>query len=263
MSKKSTLSREVRFLLIQLIHSNLSNKEASFEEIWKTLRKKETDSFFKKQIKALLHFHQGILKIKPRLLSLVSKEKKLRSYQILISKLENLNKDKTDISSQIHLLLSKIEILAKEVLQITKENSLKNSQEIKIMKNFHYFSSVAVSVISPLDFPLPETASLQKIIKEEEKLYSQVKDYFFAFQKKEKEIDKLLEEKIENFSLKRLEPIILSILRWGIYEINTEISPKKAIRELLKCASDFCNKDSVKFINAILSKIATEKKIIL
>jgi len=71
-------------------------------------------------------------------------------------------------------------------------------------------------------------------------------------------IDKKISEIAKNWSLERMPPVDLSILRIGAYELLylPEIPDSVVIDEAIEIAKRYGTKDSPSFINGLLDKIA-------
>ncbi len=71
-------------------------------------------------------------------------------------------------------------------------------------------------------------------------------------------IDKKIAAVAKNWSLERMTPVDLSILRIGVYELlyRTEIPDPVVIDEAIEIAKRYGTKDSPSFINGLLDKIA-------
>jgi len=71
-------------------------------------------------------------------------------------------------------------------------------------------------------------------------------------------IDKKISEIAKNWSLERMTPVDLSILRIGAYELlyRPEIPDPVVIDEAIEIAKRYGTKDSPSFINGLLDKIA-------
>jgi len=71
-------------------------------------------------------------------------------------------------------------------------------------------------------------------------------------------IDKKISEIAKNWSLERMTPVDLSILRIGAYELlyRPEIPNPVVIDEAIEIAKRYGTKDSPSFINGLLDKIA-------
>ncbi len=72
-------------------------------------------------------------------------------------------------------------------------------------------------------------------------------------------IDKNISEHAKNWSLQRMSPVDLSILRIGVYELlyRPDVPAAVAIDEALEVAKRYGTKESPAFVNGILDKIAT------
>lgn len=77
------------------------------------------------------------------------------------------------------------------------------------------------------------------------------------------DIDKLIASYATNWNIKRMATVDRNILRLATYELLflKEIPPKVSINEAVDIAKKFGDKDSGKFVNGILDKIAKEGQI--
>lgn len=77
-------------------------------------------------------------------------------------------------------------------------------------------------------------------------------------------IDKKITEVARNWSLERMAPVDLSILRIGTYELlyQLEIPAAVVIDEAIEIAKRYGTKDSPSFINGLLDKIAKDARTI-
>lgn len=77
-------------------------------------------------------------------------------------------------------------------------------------------------------------------------------------------IDKKITEVARNWSLERMAPVDLSILRIGTYELlyQHEIPAPVVIDEAIEIAKRYGTKESPSFINGLLDKIAKEARAI-
>lgn len=75
------------------------------------------------------------------------------------------------------------------------------------------------------------------------------------------EIDKLINNYSENWSIDRMPVIDRNILRFAIYELlyMDDIPPKVTIDEALDLANRFSTPNSAKFINGILDRLMDNK----
>lgn len=74
----------------------------------------------------------------------------------------------------------------------------------------------------------------------------------------EKEIDVLLTEKLENWSLDRLPKIERTILRLAVFELlyNDEVPQRVVMNEAIELCKTFGDEKSGRFVNGVLSKFA-------
>ena len=72
-----------------------------------------------------------------------------------------------------------------------------------------------------------------------------------------KEIDEIISNHLENWSVKRLAKVELNILRLAVYELNyvQDVPANVVINEALEISKRFADERSSKFINGVLSKI--------
>ena len=76
------------------------------------------------------------------------------------------------------------------------------------------------------------------------------------------EIDLLLEEHSEGWSVARMAALDRTILRVGIHELlhRTDVPASVAISEAVEAATDLSSEGSPRFVNGILGKIASEMR---
>ena len=75
------------------------------------------------------------------------------------------------------------------------------------------------------------------------------------------EMDKLIEQVAENWSLKRMAATDRNILRLGAYEIlHTDTPDRVAIDEAVELAKRFGSAQSAQFVNGILDKLMHMEK---
>lgn len=76
------------------------------------------------------------------------------------------------------------------------------------------------------------------------------------------EIDKVLVEKLENWSLDRLPKIERTVLRMAVYELlfQEEVPQRVIMNEAIELCKHFGDEKSGRFVNGVLSKFAAEKK---
>ncbi len=72
-----------------------------------------------------------------------------------------------------------------------------------------------------------------------------------------KEIDELISNHLENWSVNRLAKVELNILRLAVYELNyvSDVPANVVINEALEISKRFGDEKSSKFINGVLAKI--------
>ena len=74
------------------------------------------------------------------------------------------------------------------------------------------------------------------------------------------EIDAIIADCLENFTMDRLLAVDRNILRLGIYEMfyNLDVPPVVAINEAIEVAKKFGGEDSGRFVNGLLDKVKGE-----
>ncbi|MBQ1689358.1 MAG: transcription antitermination factor NusB [Lachnospiraceae bacterium] len=92
----------------------------------------------------------------------------------------------------------------------------------------------------------------------DEKSYAYIKDKYQKICEKRQEIDTLLEEVSEGWTVKRIGKVEISILRLAIYELkyDADIPVGVAINEAVEIAKKYGQDNSPSFINGILGKVA-------
>lgn len=120
----------------------------------------------------------------------------------------------------------------------------------------HEARQKAMQVLFQLDnTELPIQQAIGHVLEE------QPSDAFFerlvhGVTEKKEEIDKALEEKLENWSLGRLPKIERTVLRLAVFELLfTEDTPSRVIlNEAIELCKTFGDEKSSKFVNGVLSK---------
>ncbi len=78
---------------------------------------------------------------------------------------------------------------------------------------------------------------------------------------RQREMDKLIEQAAENWSLKRMAATDRNILRLGAFEIlHTDTPDRVAVDEAVELAKRFGSAQSAQFVNGILDKLMHMKK---
>lgn len=74
-------------------------------------------------------------------------------------------------------------------------------------------------------------------------------------------IDKIILDKLKNWTIERIFKIDLAILRLAIYEIlyMEDVPVKVSINEAVELAKEYGNNDSRVFINGLLAKVLEDK----
>ena len=74
------------------------------------------------------------------------------------------------------------------------------------------------------------------------------------------ELDDEIEAHAKGWSVDRLAPLDLNVMRVALYEIeHTDVPTEVAIDEAIEIAKEYCGADAPKFINGILGAIVRER----
>ncbi len=113
-------------------------------------------------------------------------------------------------------------------------------------KNFRFADDVLGEPLEAIDSPLPASARLFA-----ETLVKGVVEYRAV-------LDRKLSEVAKNWSVDRMTPVDLSILRMAAYELlyHPEIPVNVTINEAIEIAKRYGTEESSSFINGLLDKIA-------
>ena len=254
--------KHLRPYLIQLFYVNSIQEKITkktFSENWKLLHQKEIKQLRKRKLNAFLHFHPETKFFKVNRLRKFLNSSYFFEYPSLIKKLKEEGKEKGDNHLEIDNLFQRIEIVAGKILEIPETDLKFLSKERRAV--VYSLAMISLSILHPLERILSETRQIYEVEKKEEEMFFLAEKWFLDASEKEDSINKILETLIENFKIDRVEKIILSVLRWGAYEILYLSTPpfNKTLNEILKTTHHFCDKASLKFVNAILDKIASQK----
>lgn len=75
------------------------------------------------------------------------------------------------------------------------------------------------------------------------------------------DLDETISEYTRGWTVDRLAPLDLNVLRVALYEIDHELVPYEvAIDEAVEIAKEYCGADAPKFINGILGAIVRERE---
>lgn len=75
------------------------------------------------------------------------------------------------------------------------------------------------------------------------------------------ELDETISEYAKGWTVDRIAPLDLNVMRVALYEIEHELAPVEvAIDEALEIAKEYCGADAPKFINGILGAIVRERE---
>ena len=131
-------------------------------------------------------------------------------------------------------------------LQLSKEPEMPETLLENFWDNFRFADDVLGEPLASVDTPLATSSRLFA-----EAIVNGVVEYRSV-------IDKNISEIAKNWSLERMAPVDLSILRIGVYELlyRPEIPNPVTIDEAIEIAKRYGTKDSPSFINGLLDKIA-------
>lgn len=75
-----------------------------------------------------------------------------------------------------------------------------------------------------------------------------------------REIDEIIQNNLQNWTLARLAKVDLNIMRIAVYELKygDDVPKKVILNEAIEIAKRFGDENSRKFINGVLSKITTQ-----
>jgi N utilization substance protein B len=75
------------------------------------------------------------------------------------------------------------------------------------------------------------------------------------------ELDELIAEYAKGWTVDRIAPLDLNVMRVALYEIEHDLVPVEvAIDEALEIAKEYCGADAPKFVNGILGAIVRERE---
>ena len=124
----------------------------------------------------------------------------------------------------------------------------------------HSARELALQVLFQLDFHgttegwLDEFWAQQRSSKSVREFANQIVS---GVQAQKEELDQLIEQSAENWSLDRMPIVDRNILRQAIYELVwiSDIPAKVTVDEALQLAKSFADEDAKRFVNGILDKI--------
>ncbi len=131
-------------------------------------------------------------------------------------------------------------------LHLSKDQEPPEVLLVNFWDNFRFADDVLGEPLTEVDIPLATSSRLFA-----DSIVKGVVEYRSV-------IDKKISEVAKNWSLERMTPVDLSILRIGVYELlyRPEIPDPVVIDEAIEIAKRYGTKDSPAFINGLLDKIA-------
>jgi N utilization substance protein B len=147
--------------------------------------------------------------------------------------------------------------LAMNQTESPKKRSLSRLAAVQALYQQHFtgmLPSEVVEQFSRHNFSTPiEEISLEQLDRE---LFN---DLVMGASARVTDLDKMIESNLaEGWSMQRMDPILLAILRCAIYEMwcRTDIPVKASIDEYVTLTADFYASNEPKFINGVLHKLA-------
>jgi N utilization substance protein B len=115
----------------------------------------------------------------------------------------------------------------------------------------------AIQALFQLDLNEQEPRLAIQHVLEEEETNEFLEELVFGTVEHQSEIDGLLRNNLENWSLERIGNVDRAILRMAVYEMKyeTSIPTNVTMNEAIELAKVFGDDDSSKFINSVLSKV--------
>ncbi|WP_321370925.1 transcription antitermination factor NusB [uncultured Desulfuromusa sp.] len=137
-------------------------------------------------------------------------------------------------------------------LQLDKDQPKANELLSIFFKNFHFADDILGEPLDAGEISLSTAARL---------FAEQIVNGVIEFRSV---VDKKIVDVAKNWSLERMAPVDLSILRIGTYELlyQPEIPTPVVIDEAIEISKRYGTKDSPSFINGLLDKIAKEARTI-
>lgn len=74
------------------------------------------------------------------------------------------------------------------------------------------------------------------------------------------ELDETIAEYAKGWSVDRIAPLDLNVMRVALYEIEHGVPYEVAIDEAVEIAKEYCGADAPKFVNGILGAIVRERE---
>lgn len=76
------------------------------------------------------------------------------------------------------------------------------------------------------------------------------------------ELDEVIAEYAKGWTVDRIAPLDLNVMRVALYEIEHDLVPfEVAINEAIELAKEYCGADAPKFVNGILGAIVREREL--
>lgn len=102
---------------------------------------------------------------------------------------------------------------------------------------------------------------MRRRLRNDESLIAFAKSLLSGVRRNRGELDPLLAERTENWSLQRMAVTDRNVLRLGAYEIlYAETPPRVAINEAVELGRRFGSKHSFQFVNGILDRVLQDLK---
>ncbi|MBR2891665.1 MAG: transcription antitermination factor NusB [Bacilli bacterium] len=108
----------------------------------------------------------------------------------------------------------------------------------------------------------PTNESSEVALKEEDENYQEIKNTIVGIMEKQTEIDKIIHNSLDKYTIDRLNFVDRSIIRLAVYEmLNTNLASGIIINEAVEISKEYTNLDDglqSKFNNKLLDKISKD-----
>lgn len=113
------------------------------------------------------------------------------------------------------------------------------------------------AALAPEPGPLPELRAIAKAEHECSAVEERLQSYLAGLREHLPEVDRQLEQAVDNYAPERIDRVDRAILRLGAYELlfDPSIPPGVAIDEAIELARAFGTSDSPRFVNGVLDRL--------
>lgn len=110
--------------------------------------------------------------------------------------------------------------------------------------------------LNPVDDVTGDAEFLHQRLQNDEQLVEFAKTLLFGVRRNRDELDPMLSERADNWSLDRMAATDRNVLRLGAFEmLYADTPPRVAINEAVDLAKRFGSKQSAQFVNGILDRL--------